>query len=1254
MVIVSDIGDSVVGMAYRDCRPGNCARGLSFMHVIFLCFLLTGCSSRKQVELQWNQEDGYRWAEIDTGRSDEPGFNRVNASETGINFSNHISKEDIARNHHYLNGSGVATADVDGDGRMDLYLAQLDGPNRLYKNLGGFSFKEITDSAGVAHEGYYSAGVVFADVDNDSDPDLLISSYHKGISLYLNNGQGQFEMSAQNSFNTTQKKGNTTLALADIDGDGDLDLYVTNYRERSVDDVMQLDELKWENTINKESSPSGDEYTLIPPFDDYYTLIPHGEEGKRPARQEIGEKDQLFINDGSGGFTEVNNLDNHFLDSQGNPAGLRRDWGLAAKFQDLNDDGLPDLFVANDFWTRDRIWINQGEGVFKAADPNMVSNLSFSSMAVDFSDINRDGAVDFFVTEMLSKVHERRLRQQTSEPFPGIRFDADRDPQYNRNSMYLNRGDNTFAEIAYFSGLEASEWSWATRFLDVDLDGYEDLLITTGFAYDVLDLDTQQAMNRRYSETGEQSMGHIINYPSLELPNQAFRNNGDLTFSEKSGEWGFGGLDISHGMAVADFDQDGDLDVVLNRLNDTATVFENRSDAPRIAIRLVSSPENRSIIGSTLKLTGGPVTQKKQITAGGDYLSGSEEMIAFAADLFNPDHKLMINWPNGKRTSIDSLRANRIYEIQDPQTVETEYPSTSPMESLFQDISASIDHTHQESSFDDFQIQPLLPYHLSRLGPGLSWIDYDRDGDDDLFIAAGRGQPIGIYQNDGSGNFEPVTLGNISRQAPGDQTMVLGWEAAGGTQLMVGSANYEQGSEQVPSAYGYTIEGEQTLADGLEGVYSTTGPMAAADYDADGDLDLFVGGRFIPGRYPQNANSRMFTNNDGSFQLDKENSKVLEEIGLVTSAVFSDYDLDGDPDLIVATEWGSIKLFQNQQGNFRDVTQSAGLEQYKGWWNGIATGDFNNDGLPDIVATNIGKNSPYQLNTGQPLKMFYQDFNNDSRVDIIEAYHHPQKDSYVPRRRPFAFGSIGETMLKNVYSYRDFANATLQDLLWTDTENIPSKELNRVEQMVFMNEGGTFSGYPLPAEAQFSAAFSVNVADYDNDGKEDLFLSQNLFSVRPLLPRFDAGRGLWLRGDGNGGFTAIPGHISGINIYGEQRGAALADIDMDGRVDLAVGQNDGPTRLFVNRTESPGLRVRLIGPPENRNAFGSSLRLVYVDGQKGPRREIQAGSGYWSQNSASQVMGRAQNVAAIEVFWFDGTKQNIDVKDGQLNYVIGQ
>jgi hypothetical protein len=1204
------------------------------------------------VDLQWQQEEGYRWAELDPGSSEYPGFDQLVPSITEIDFSNYMSEEDIARNHHYLNGSGVAAADVDGDGLVDLYFAQLDGPNRLYRNLGGFSFREITDVAGVAHEGYYSAGVVFADVDNDGDPDLLVSSYHKGVTLYLNNGNGQFTRSSNNDFESTSQKGNTTLALADIDGDGDLDLYVTNYRERSIDDVMELKDLLWNKTIKEELSPDRKDYILIPPFDEYYTLVPHSEEGKRPARQEIGEKDQLFINDGTGGFFEVTDLQNRFLDHNGNPAGLSRDWGLAAKFQDLNDDGLPDLFVANDFWTPDRIWINQGVGVFKAADPHMVSNFSFSSMAVDFSDINRDGAIDMFVTEMLSKVHERRLRQQVSEPFPGINFDADRDPQYNRNSLYLNRGDHTFSEIAYYSGVEASEWSWATRFLDVDLDGYEDLLINTGFSYDVLDLDTQQAMKWRYSEQGRQSMGHIIEYPSLELPNQAFRNNGDLTFSDVGDDWGFGELDISHGMAVADLDQDGDLDIVSNRLNETAAVFENRGNAPRITVRLTIPPQNTLNIGATIQLSGGPVPQQKQVAAGGDYLSHSEPTVVFAADPANYNHQLTITWPSGERTVIDSLRANRMYEILNPATLEPLPPDVTSDQTIFKDISSNINHTHYETSLEDFKIQPLLPYHLSRQGPGLSWIDYDRDGDDDLFIAAGRGAPIGIYKNNGSGDFQPVSLDSMSHPAAGDQTTILGWKSGNGMNLMVGSANLEQGSVQVPSVFKYYIEDQQVDTENLDGVYSTTGSMAAVDYDADGDLDLFVGGRLLPIRYPQNASSRLFTNNNGSFQLDLDNSRVLEQVGLVTGAVFSDYDLDGDPDLIISTEWGSIKLFQNHQGKFRDVTISTGLEEYKGWWNGVATGDINNDGYPDIVAANIGQNSPYQLDAGQSLKMFYKDFNNDGKVDIIEAYYDPVKEDYVPRRRPHAYGSISNTMLGNVNSSRSFANATLQEILGTDPEQIPYKEINTVQQMVFINEGGTFSGHPLPPVAQFSAGFSVNVADFNNDGNEDLFLSQNLFSVRPLLPRLDAGRGLWLKGDGAGHFEALPGQVSGVKIYGEQRGAALADINSDGRVDLAVAQNNAPTKLYLNQTEERGLRIQLAGPLENKDAFGSSVRLVYEDGQKGPRREIQAGSGYWSQNSAIQVMGHSKEVAAIEVFWFDGTKLTVDIKGTQLNHVI--
>ncbi|HYW33970.1 MAG TPA: FG-GAP-like repeat-containing protein, partial [Balneolaceae bacterium] len=445
--------------------------------------------------------------------------------------------------------------------------------------------------------------------------------------------------------------------------------------------------------------------------------------------------------------------------------------------------------------------------------------------------------------------------------------------------------------------------------------------------------------------------------------------------------------------------------------------------------------------------------------------------------------------------------------------------------------------------------------------------------------------------------------------------------------------------------------------DSIPGIYSTTGPLAAADYDHNGNVDLFVGGRFIPTQYPENARSRLFKNKNGHFYLDKKNSNELKSIGLVTGAVFTDYNGDGWPDLLISTAWGSLKLFKNDHGHFVNVTKKVGLAKYKGWWNGVATGDFNNDGRPDIVATNWGQNSSYQPEAGHPLKMYYADFNNDRRMDMIESYYDPKMKAYVPRRQLNAYSSVSKSFFGDITSNKKFAHASIKKLLGPYFKQTHTKEINTMQSMVFINKGGDhFVAHPLPRAAQLSVAFDASVGDYNNDGNEDIFLSQNFFDMPSHIPRQDAGRGLWLEGDGHGHFTAVPGQKSGVKVYGEQRGAALGDFNRDGRVDLVVSQNGKRTKLYQNQTPRRGYRIRLVGRSGNRDAIGASMRLVYKNGTKGPRREIQAGSGYWSQNSPVQVMGypAARKPVAILIRWPGGNKQKVPIKSDKWNYTIPQ
>ncbi|MCX6905957.1 MAG: VCBS repeat-containing protein [Verrucomicrobia bacterium] len=551
-------------------------------------------------------------------------------------------------------------------------------------------------------------------------------------------------------------------------------------------------------------------------------------------------------------------------------------------------------------------------------------------------------------------------------------------------------------------------------------------------------------------------------------------------------------------------------------------------------------------------------------------------------------------------------------------------------------MSSLLNHTHAEEPFDDFERQPLLPYRLSQLGPGVSWFDVDGDGWDDLIIASGKGGAMAVYRNDGQGGFARLTGPPFDQPVTRDQSTVLGWRKPDGTVvLLAGSSNYEDGYPVGSVVRFYDLAGK-TVEDPLPGQPSSTGPLAMADIDGDGQLDLFVGGRVVPGRYAEPASSLLFRGSAGKFVPDIQNTKALANVGLVSGAIFSDLDGDGQPDLILACEWGPIRVFHNDKGLFTEITAQLGLDQHVGWWNGVAVGDFDGDGRMDIVASNWGHNTKYEYGRTQPLRLFYGDVDGNGTVETIMACFDETMKKLVPMQQFDHVGAALPLLREKLGGWKPYASASVEEIYG---------------DMLKQTRGSRFDARPLPIEAQFSPAFAVCVGDMDGDGHEDIFLSQNFFAVHMDTPRYDAGRGLWLRGDGQGNFSSVPGQESGVLVYGEQRGAALCDYDGDGRLDLVVSQNAAQTKLYRNLGAKPGLRVRLKGPPGNPQGLGAVLRLGNGD-KLGPARELHAGSGYWSQDSAVQVLCAGFEPKQIQVRWPGGKTTTTEILVGAREITV--
>jgi len=1222
--------------------------------VWFLSFIAAACAGDSK-PAAWHQETGYRWRELNVHRG-SPGFSRMSAKETGISFQNFVSDSALLGNRILGQGAGVALGDVDGDGLPDIFLGRTEGCSALYKNLGNWRFQDVTQSAGVGACDRNTTGVALADVDGDGDLDLVLLATKGPNAIFVNDGKGHFTEHRDLGLSPVGR-GGSTVTLSDVDGDGRLDMYVANYKPYTIDDSLPPQQHAF-NQMVKQIGPK--KFAVVPEYARDYKIVMRPDMGGLRMTQR-GAPDEFYLNDGHGHFTSVPLTSDRFIDTTGKPMSEPGEsFTLDAKLADLNGDGIPDLYVSNDFEDLDQLWYNDGKGHFRLADWKVQRQTSNSAMGFDVGDINGDGIPDLFEVDMLAN-DTKRLKTEipTHTALPKLPGDIESVLQQQRNTLFLNRGDGTFAEIGMLAGVAASGWSWGTMFMDVDLDGRPDILIANGHLWDIMDADVQEGLqNRLKTIPWRRSRWQ---FPKMALKNVAFRNRGDLTFEDVSDRWGFGTeADISHTLAAADLDGDGDLDVVVNRLDAPALILRNNASASRVAVRLIGDAPNPRAVGSKVKLLGGAVPlQEREVVAGGLYMSHSDYELSFAMGSAD-SATLVIDWRDGRRTTLTGVRPNRLYEITTQGAAAGSaaahvIPAGDTIarrdSALFEDATQQLSgEKHVDAPFDDWERQFLLPNSLAQLGPGIVWFDYDRDGYEDLIIGTGRGGRLGVFHNERGRLVLQPKQGPVS---PADLTGLAATAADGG-HVFAGFSSWEGRSG--PSAVAIPAN---TRGVGTSGVdvaprrVSTPGPIALADYNGDGTLDLFVGGRAIPAAYPNAPSSSLYRNVGGTYVMDTVNTRTLADIGMVSSAMFADLDGDAHPDLVLAREWGSIVVFFNRNGKFVRASASLGFDKWTSRWIGIAAGDLDGDGRLDLVATSWGRNTMTAVDSTHPLSIVYGPFGGNSEVEPLLAQRDPRINALAPLNSYARVRAIMEDLPVRVRSFAAYADASVDSVLGPHKELVHQQSIVTLDNMVFLNRGDHFEAHPLPVEAQFAPASYAGVADFDGDGKEDVFLSQNFFPTAVGAPRYDAGRGLLLRGDGRGGLTAVAGAESGILVYGDQRGAAYADFDGDGRLDLAVSQNAAATRLFHNRGAKPGLRVRVQGPASNPDGIGAQVRLLFGD-RLGPVREIQAGSGYWSQNGAVQVFGFETQPTAVWVRWPGGGETRTPVSAGAKEVVVSK
>ena len=1166
-------------------------------------------------------------------------FTRLETAETGIDV---VNRMDVDQPLSYLYHSGMTTggvvvADFDGDGKPDIFFAGAAGKNQLYRQvgqLGEMRFEDIAAKAGagVAGEGNWCTGASAADVNGDGRIDLYVCSYMKPNQLFLNMGPGPGgepvifkEVAAPAGLAAVDCS--HSAYFADYDGDGRLDMYLLTNR---VEDPKGASK---EMPVIKNADGT---VTIKPEAELYYEVWRYdfNNWGTEPK----GTADRLYHNDGNGPdgvprFTDVTKKSG--ISGRGD--------GLAAVWWDYDGDGLLDIYVANDFIAPDRLYRNNGDGTFTNKLGDAVPHTPWFSMGAEMGDVNNDLLPDLIVADMSATSHYKS--KTTMGIMGGIdlkRSFFDDPPQYMRNVLYLNTGTGRFREGARLFGISSTDWTWAVKCADFDLDGWQDLYFTNGISRHMNDSD--------YKLTSDMLVGkHMFDFfKKGELrkeQHRAYRNTHHDKFDEASDEWGLNHVGVSYGCAYADLDRDGDLDLIEVNLEEPNCIYRNDAQGGnRVLIRLVGTKANTQGLGATVTVRAASGPQMRQLQPQTGYLSCNEALVHFGLGADAKIDELTVRWPGGGEQKFKGLAAGMLYTITQPAGGGEPVKAAPQREAMFAKSDALKGVKVKDTGWEgDFAKQTLLPHSVSQLGPCLAWGDVNGDGLDDFYFGGTKGELGQLRVNDGKGKYVAKWVEDFRKAKDSEAMGAVFFDANGDGALdlfvATGSGEYEKGAKEMRD-WLYLNDGKGNFTAAPEGAlpeaHEFSSAVCAVDYDRDGRVDLFVGSRCVPGDWPHSGWSRLLHNESANgvvkFTDVTDSVPGLAKAGLVTSAVWSDVSGDGWPDLLVATEYGPIRLFQNVQGKLAEKTDEAGLAPVKGWWNSVTTADVNGDGQLDLIAGNLGMNTKYkQPVPDHPQLAYYADFDGTGKWNIVEVKR--EGENLLPERGR-SCSSTAMPFIKDKFpTFHAFAVASLSDVYSDEKlKNAERYEANEFQSGVFLNDHGKFTFKPFERIAQIAPANGIAVCDFNGDGKQDIFLAQNFFGPQIENPRYDGGLGQLLLGDGKGGFQPVEPRESGIVIAGDMKAASV--VDWNGRPGIAVTLNNGPTAAFENKTAGRWLRVTLPGAASP----GARVTLTRPKAEA-QVVELHAGSGYLSQDGATAWFGLGDSVAGgtVRVVWADGT-----------------